>query len=66
MAKDQLGEKKDVMKCLKNRHTHRHFAELLPLAEISKPVKDLWEKLNLICSNKENPSEVILNAADNT
>ena len=65
-SKDHEGKKQDVIRYLKKRHAHRHFAELLPLTEVSKPVKDLWEKLGLICSNKEIHKEVILNASDNT
>lgn len=64
--KDYHGKIKDVITYLKKGHAHRHFAELLPLKEISKPVIDLWKKLDFICSNKETPKEVILNATDNT
>ena len=60
------GKKQDVMRCLKKRHAHRHFAEQLPLGEISQPVKYLWEKLGLICSNNESHKEIILYAPENT
>lgn len=64
--KDHEGKKQDVMQYLKKRHAHRHFAELLPMEEISNPVKVLWEKLDLICSNKESHKEIILDASENT
>jgi putative ATP-dependent endonuclease of OLD family len=64
--KNYDGKKQDVMRCLKKRHAHRHFAELLPLGEISQPVKYLWEKLELICSNKESHKEIILYAPENS
>jgi hypothetical protein len=65
-SKELEGKKQDVMRYLKKRHAHRHFAELLPLAEISKPVRDLWEKLDLICSNKISYKEIVLDASENT
>ncbi len=65
-SKDHERKKQDVMRYLKNRHAHKHFAEILPLEEISKPVKYLWEKLELICSNKESHKEIILYAPENT
>jgi hypothetical protein len=65
-SKNHEGKKQDVMKCLKKRHAHRNFAELLPLDEISQPVKYLWEKLELICTKKESHKEIILYAPENT
>lgn len=64
--KNYDGKKQDVMRCLKKHHAHKHFAELLPLGEISQPVKYLWEKLELICSNKESHKEIILYAPENS
>jgi len=56
-----LSEKKsDLERFLKDRNHHRHFAEFLPVTEVSSAAKLLLAKLNAVCFGKENSKIVVL------
>jgi putative ATP-dependent endonuclease of OLD family len=60
--KDFEQKNEDLMRYIKKRSGHRQFAEFIPVDEISDAIDVLLEKLNLVCSGKDDIRKVVLGA----
>lgn len=60
---DFIKKKKDTQRYLKNRLTHRQFAEFLPDDQIPDLMKMLHRTLNRVVSGDEQSKKVIINVA---